>query len=420
MLSLLKNLMLSLVKVHVNSLDVVLQRELSMANAYVSRIDRFMFLLLRLSLQIKVDFDDKLSWEYLFKMYWLQLKEKLSLTLSELTQAKNPWKVVAAEASNPQFNNVLPAAVGGEVSVSCRSTETLELNKPPVDTNVLQNDGLRISSNGSAVETLLSDKTENEPSCSRDTSKPNLDKVTDQASADKATEKDTDMPCISGSTNTRELEKPVIVSEWASKDLLEFVAHMKNGDTSAITQFDVQTLLLEYIKRNNLRDPRRKSQIICDQRLRSLFGKPRVGHIEMLKLLEFHFLINEDSHKDSFIPAGFVSPVANDVESDGKMFGLAVPIKSRKRKTRNKNEERAPQHDLNEYAAIDVYNIGLIYLRRNLMENLLDDHENFNNKVVGSIVRIRISTNDQKPEVHRLVQVVGMVHANIPFILKLL
>ncbi|XP_057766131.1 zinc finger CCCH domain-containing protein 44-like isoform X2 [Salvia miltiorrhiza] len=378
---------------------------------------------------IKVDFDDKLSWEYLFKMYWLLLKEKLSLTLSEITQAKNPWKIVATEACKPQFNNVLPAAVGGEVSESNRSTEHLELNKPHVDANFVQNDGLRTSSNGNHVGKRHGDKEEMRSSCNNDTLKPNTDIVTDQTRTDKdtsdpvvekdldnsSTVKDTDMSCITKNTNTRESDKPASDSEWASKDLLEFVAHMKNGDTSAILQFDVQTLLLEYIKRNNLRDPRRKSQIICDQRLKSLFGKPRVGHIEMLKLLEFHFLIKEDSHKNSFIPAGFVSSMANDVESDGKMFGLAMPVNSRKRKTRKKSEDRAPHHDLNEYAAIDVYNISLIYLRRNLMENLLDDRENFNNNVVGSIVRIRISTNDQKPEVNRLVQVVGTSKVAEPY-----
>ncbi|PHU27107.1 Zinc finger CCCH domain-containing protein 44 [Capsicum chinense] len=41
---------------------------------------------------VQVDFDDKTSWEYLFKVYWVILKEKLSLTLDELVQAKNPWK----------------------------------------------------------------------------------------------------------------------------------------------------------------------------------------------------------------------------------------------------------------------------------------------------------------------------------------
>ncbi|KAK7406776.1 hypothetical protein VNO78_08407 [Psophocarpus tetragonolobus] len=43
----------------------------------------------------EVDFDDKTSWEYLFKVYWTYLKEKLSLTFDEILQAKNPCKGVA-------------------------------------------------------------------------------------------------------------------------------------------------------------------------------------------------------------------------------------------------------------------------------------------------------------------------------------
>jgi len=39
-----------------------------------------------------VDFDDKSSWEYLFKVYWTYLKEKLSLTIDEILEAKNPCK----------------------------------------------------------------------------------------------------------------------------------------------------------------------------------------------------------------------------------------------------------------------------------------------------------------------------------------
>ncbi|RDY10950.1 Zinc finger CCCH domain-containing protein 44, partial [Mucuna pruriens] len=49
----------------------------------------------------EVDFDDKSSWEYLFKVYWTYLKEKLSLTFDEIIQAKNPCKGIARlEASD--------------------------------------------------------------------------------------------------------------------------------------------------------------------------------------------------------------------------------------------------------------------------------------------------------------------------------
>ncbi|KAL0344311.1 UNVERIFIED_CONTAM: Zinc finger CCCH domain-containing protein 44 [Sesamum angustifolium] len=91
-----------------------------------------------------------------------------------------------------------------------------------------------------------------------------------------------------------------------------------------------------------------------------------------------------------------------------------MPSNSRKRKTRKKSEEQAPQNDLNEYAAIDVHNINLIYLRRTLMEHLIED-KNFSDKVIGSIVRIRISNIDQKPDVYRLVQVVGISKVAEPY-----
>ncbi|XP_057766129.1 zinc finger CCCH domain-containing protein 44-like [Salvia miltiorrhiza] len=385
---------------------------------------------------IQVDFDDKLSWEYLFKMYWVILKENLSLTLSELTQAKRPWKGVAAVTRKSRLNNAIPSAVGGDISMSYKNTEHLELNKPHVE--MVQNDALQtsLSSNGNHVEKLNDDTGEHVPTYSKETVKPN---VSDEISIAKATDKpdikegvhepcikkdlddpcivkDTYKPCIGNNTNSIETDRPAIHStEWASKDLLEFVKHMRNGDTSALSQFDVQTLLIDYVKRNNLWDPHQKSQIVCDQRLKNLFGKPRVDQVEMLKLLEFHFLVKEDTLKNLSIPARAVRSTANNLDADGKVNALPVPSNSRKRKMRKKNESGVAQLDLNEYAAIDVHNINLIYLRRNLMESLTENRESFNDKVIGSIVRIKISADDQKPEVHRLVQVIGTSKAAEPY-----
>ncbi|KAK4486003.1 hypothetical protein RD792_008661 [Penstemon davidsonii] len=430
-------------------------------------------------MQVQVDFDDKTSWEYLFKMYWVYLKDKLSLTLSELTQAKKPWKAVAAVVCKPQLTNAHLIALGGEVSISYSSSERMVLNKPCEEISFPQDDRLKNATSviDNHVETINSAKEEgassyynatvapsvkrgtdepgidkttdkpgmekdgNNPRIVRDTDKPNIDKDgnnpsivedTDKPNIEKdgnkpSIEKDRNNPVIMEKTDKpgicenrdepvdNDSDKPGIGTEWASKDLLEFVAHMKNGDTSALSQLDVQMLLLEYIKRNNLRDPRRKSQIICDLRLQNLFGKARVGHIEMLKLLEFHFLMKEDGQKNSFIPAGFVGPAASVMEIDGNNYGSSMLMKGRKRKTRKKSEEKAPQNNLNEYAAIDFHNINLIYLRRNLMEKLIEDKENFNDKAVGSIVRIRISSNDQTPDIYRLVQVVGTSKVAEPY-----
>lgn len=195
-------------------------------------------------------------------------------------------------------------------------------------------------------------------------------------------------------------------SEWASKELLEFVMHMKNGDNSVLSQFDVQALLLEYIKRNKLRDPRKKSQIICDSRLENLFGKARVGHFEMLKLLESHFFVKEDSQPDD-VQGSVVDNVVNHMEADGNTDAPTKGSKDRRRKMRRKGDLRGPQSNLGDYAAIDIHNISLIYLRRKLVEDLLEDIEKFYDKVFGTFVRIRISGSSQNQDMYRLVQVVG-------------
>ncbi|XP_015066244.1 zinc finger CCCH domain-containing protein 44-like [Solanum pennellii] len=338
---------------------------------------------------VQVDFDDKTSWEYLFKVYWVILKENLSLTLDELLQAKNPWKELnAVHGKRPLLPYGHYVANNGK-GISGKAFDHLELKKP-----------------SALLE--LSNK--------------------DPPTTESRTTAESDNPSIFSSSPQSELTKPAVelelqnghclrtkqgstamqtsvngCREWASKELLDFVAHMKDGETSAISQFDVQTLLLDYIKKNNLRDPRRKSQIICDSRLKSLFGKTCVGHIEMLKLLEFHFLIKEDSDKSAFIPAGIVGIVSSHVELDDSNETSS----SKKRKSRKNGEVKMTQINLDEFAAIDAHNINFLYLRRDLMENLTEDVEKFHDRVTGSVVRIRIPGNDQKQEIYRLVHVVG-------------
>lgn len=305
-------------------------------------------------MQIQVDFDDKSSWEYLFKVYWVYLKSKLSLTLNELIEAKNPWQGMVALGNKQPTPDKVNNAESRVTYISDDSSKHLELNIP-MEQRMLSNQ------NSLSPEKLITGRNTMVNGC----------------------------------------------AEWASRDLLEFVGHMRNGDTSFLSQFDVQALLLDYIKINNLRDPRRKSQIVCDFRLKNLFGKPRVGHIEMLKLLEYHFIVKGDTQKNAFIPAGIVGSVATHMGFDHD--NDLASNKNKRRRTRKKVEERVFQTNLDEYAAINVHNINLIYLRRKLMENLLEDVEKFQDKVVGSIVRIKVSCNDQKQDIHRLVQVVGIV-----------
>ncbi|CAH8283118.1 unnamed protein product [Eruca vesicaria subsp. sativa] len=299
---------------------------------------------------VKVDFDDKLSWEYLFKVYWLCLKEELSLTVDELIRANNPWKYVPYTPK-----------------VESRNEHTLHN---------------AYSSCNSAL-----DLAENETKRRRTSDSPTLPSTLDAQIPSSTLKK------LPGDTN------------WATKELLEFLSFMRNGDTSVISQVDVHGLLLEYIKQKNLRDPQLKSQVICDLMLVKLFGKQRVGHLEMLKLLESHFLIREKPKDEKTTNEEITHAVPSQIEKDNVHY---PPVRDRRRKMRRKADGRVQnENQPDAYAAIDVHNINLIYLRRKFLETLLDDINKVQEKVVGSILRIRVTGSDQMLDIHRLVQVVG-------------
>lgn len=327
----------------------------------------------------QLDFDDKSSWLYLFKDYWSSLKQKLSLSSAEIAKAKHPAK--GSDALSGKRESPEEAVDGSNHQDSSPdSEENLEGNK---------------NKRRKTKKTLKP--------CAKEVNSPSSKKDSPPARKLKR-----------NSTFGTEVTLKPESSEWASKELLEFVMHMKNGDRSAISQFDVQALLLAYIKTNNLRDPRRKSQIICDARLQSLFGKPRVGHFEMLKLLESHFLIKEDPLLDDN-QGTVVDDESNDLDADGPVDTSSKWVKDKKRKTRKKGHNRERQSNLDDYAAIDIHNIGLIFLRRKLVEDLLEDDERFCDKVVGTFVRIRISASTQKQDMYRLVQVLGTSKAAEPY-----
>lgn len=300
-----------------------------------------------------MDFDDKSSWEYLFKVYWVYLKEKLSLTVDELIQAKNPWKVS---------------------TIIDHKVATSELRDGSIDISHGAHNSFR------SLHSQRKRPNRQQSSLNKFSS------AVDRPSSEESQ--------FSGSM------------KWASKELMDFVAHMKNGDTTRLSPYDVQALLLEYVKRNNLRDPQQQCQINCDSRLVNLFGKSCIGHFEMLKLLETHIHIKETA-VDNVISTG-AGVVINPVESKEKFDSEVVDDCEKKCKTRKKADESRQQLNADEYAAIDFQNIDVIYLQRDLIVSLIDDDKKFNDMVVGSIVRIQIPNNDEKHDFHRLVQVVGI------------
>jgi chromatin remodeling complex protein RSC6 len=343
-----------------------------------------------------VDFDDKSSWWYLFKDYWLNLKASLSLTVEEISGAKSK-KGISFSVVRDNDLDELPD--NNDEDANSESSLGRHLESNSLKKRGRKRSKQAITEHGFEGKERTKKSTKRSHSAVRDTQTSpgkNARKLSKRALSSQTKESE------SVGTSTSSAEE----ASWASEELLNFVAHMRNGDKSVLTQFDVQHLLLEYITRKNLRDPRRKSQIVCDSLLQSLFAKERVGHFEMLKLLESHFLMSEVSRVDADDNHGGVVDPDPNQDADGNSEVSVVMSSEKKRKSR-KYDQKGHQPNLDEYAAIDNHNIGLMYLRRNIMEELISDVDSFDEKVVGSFVRIRIPGTGQRQDIYRLVQIVG-------------
>lgn len=392
-------------------------------------------------MQDGVDFNDRSCWEYLFKDYWLELKGKLSINLDEMRKARIASKACSLEnvneessddgqgASSDRFSACHYENISSKKKLNLTRSTACETSKKEVqiegmspseyssrkrmkkhsgnatvhssikegktDFSTVQHESpLLIKGKKRSRKTVNMEGTaidiESEVSiCKKNSSRKKL-KRKSRRDAEENLLGDVDI----------ELTNAAEDDNWASKELLAFVSDVKNGDKSILSRYDVQDLLLDYIKENNLRDPRRKSQIICDKMLLGLFGKARVGHFEMLKLMESHFLIKASSPASDENQGGDSDPIEMGCQANNDLI-------TNKRGITRKRVESKLQANFHDFAAIDAHNINLMYLRRSLMEELIDDMSSFSEKLFGSFVRIRVNASNQRQEVYRLVQVVG-------------
>ena len=56
----------------------------------------------------------------------------------------------------------------------------------------------------------------------------------------------------------------------------------------AVPRTEITSKLWAYIKKNNLQDPQAKRFINADDKLKEVFGKPRVDMFEMTRLVQSH------------------------------------------------------------------------------------------------------------------------------------
>ncbi|XP_026394066.1 uncharacterized protein At5g08430-like isoform X2 [Papaver somniferum] len=187
---------------------------------------------------------------------------------------------------------------------------------------------------------------------------------------------------------------------WGSASLIEFLISIGKDPSQARDAFDLNIIISEYITRNNLIGREKKKRVACDERLYSLLGKRIVHKNKIHDLLEPHLLASQDSSSEDELSG-------NSEESEGAS-------NSRKRKRRRGLDKTngtmgikvAPRSC---FASIVTQNIKLVYLKRSLVQKLSENLDTFNDKVVGSFVRVKSDPNDYlQKNSHQLLQVTGI------------
>ncbi|KAL2628720.1 hypothetical protein R1flu_013406, partial [Riccia fluitans] len=345
---------------------------------------------------VEVDFEDQETYECLFKDYWLDLKQRLQLTPAELDKDNKAGGSSAGYSENGDSDaedkgDVEDYNTGSDSGGSAEGEDKMDTSDygkkkkrgkakaSPSPDDVMGADGepYILPEDEDGMEGIEEDDVE------------------------EYAEEDGDRK-----SNVQPGEG------WASKELIDFVKFMDEDPKKPLTKFEVTKLLWSYIKSQKLQDPRKKTQILCDERLQILFGKTIVGQYEMIKYVQGHFSVKgaKSSRRQNVVPDEVLKldDEPNEEGADEK-YGKIRDVKD-KRRRRKGDDEKFERPSVNEFAAITPKNINLIYLRRQLLEELLDDPE-FDTKVCNTFVRIRVPGMVSKSEMcYRLVQVVGTRH----------
>ncbi|KVI08167.1 GYF-like protein, partial [Cynara cardunculus var. scolymus] len=143
---------------------------------------------------------------------------------------------------------------------------------------------------------------------------------------------------------------------WGSRPLIEFLESIGKDTGKQLSQYDVTAIINEYVHNFNLFHPLKKKKVMCDERLRSLFGKKSVPRIKIYDLLESHFAENHDSSED------------DDLYNSEEYENVNITCKKQKVASSEKKaphqKKKVPETPLSCFAAIIPENIKLLYLKR--------------------------------------------------------
>ncbi|XP_076887871.1 uncharacterized protein At5g08430-like [Bidens hawaiensis] len=187
---------------------------------------------------------------------------------------------------------------------------------------------------------------------------------------------------------------------WGSKSLIEFLQSIGKDTGKKLSQYDVATIINEYVHTYNLLNPLKKKRVVCDERLRLLFSKNTVPRNKIHELLNMHFAENNDSSEDD----------DDDFYNSDDYEDVNLKYKKQKLYSLEKTgQKKKTQARLSCFAAIIPDNIKLLYLKRSLVEELVMHPESIEGKLLGSYIRIKSDPMDfSQKNSHQLHPVTGV------------
>ncbi|KAL4580808.1 hypothetical protein LXL04_017012 [Taraxacum kok-saghyz] len=200
---------------------------------------------------------------------------------------------------------------------------------------------------------------------------------------------------------------------WGSTRLIKFLSYIEKDTTNPLSQRELENIIKDYSKEKDL--IQKKKIIECDVWLQSVFKRKTIRLNRIYDSLETHLAENQVSSSDD-----------NDDDDDDDDDGLGVEYDdvdneevervTCKRKKKNNGEKSTEKKEdavvdvaCYRFALIVPENIRLVYLRRSLVQKFVKESESFESKVVGSFVRVKEDVNAFfLRNSYRLLQVTGV------------
>ncbi|KAJ9552455.1 hypothetical protein OSB04_016500 [Centaurea solstitialis] len=189
---------------------------------------------------------------------------------------------------------------------------------------------------------------------------------------------------------------------WGSTRLMQFLTNVGKDSVHALSQRELEKIIKGYAKDKDLIQ---KNKVVeCDVWLQTIFGRKTVKLNRIYDLLETHLAENQVS-SDEEDEIDYDSDEINEVDE----VLVVNPRKKKNNGDKIAEKKGVVLDPVVfHFAAIVPENIRLVYLRRSLVQKLEKEPDSFESKVIGTFVRVKEDLNGCFSKSYQLMQVTGV------------